>query len=225
ILFTYLIDILYPKTCLGCNGLLQTGEEVLCTKCRHELPITHHHLTLENDAFKRLAGRVPLEKVMSMLVFEKQGIVQQIIHKRKYRGHEEVGTLLCYWYGEIIKDECKEIDAIIPVPLHKRHLKERGYNQVSTFCNALSDRLKIPVNNKILSRSLYSKTQTKKAFFLRTDVKKEIFDVSFSDKDSGKHFLLVDDVLTSGTTLELCSKALLKIPNTKISIVTMALTS
>jgi len=189
------------------------------------LPLTHHHLTLENDAFKRLAGRVPLEKVMSMLVFEKQGIVQQIIHKLKYRGHEEVGTLLGYWYGEIIKDECKEVDAIIPVPLHKRRLKERGYNQVSTFCNALSDCLKIPVNNKILSRSLYSKTQTKKAFFLRTDVKKEIFDVSFSDKDSGKHFLLVDDVLTSGTTLELCSKALLKIPNTKISIVTMALTS
>ena len=210
---------------MGCNGLLQTGEEVLCTKCRHDLPLTHHHLTLENDAFKRLAGRVPLEKVMSMLVFEKQGIVQQIIHKLKYRGHEEVGTLLGYWYGEIIKDECKEVDAIIPVPLHKRRLKERGYNQVSTFCNALSDCLKIPVNNKILSRSLYSKTQTKKAFFLRTDVKKEIFDVSFSDKDSGKHFLLVDDVLTSGTTLELCSKALLKIPNTKISIVTMALTS
>ena len=210
---------------MSCNGLLQTGEEVLCTKCRHELPITHHHLTLENDAFKRLAGRVPLEKVMSMLLFEKQGIVQQIIHKLKYRGHEEVGTLLGYWYGEIIKDECKEVDAIIPVPLHKRRLKERGYNQVSTFCKALSDCLKIPVNNKILSRSLYSKTQTKKAFFLRTDVKKEIFDVSFSDKDSGKHFLLVDDVLTSGTTLELCSKALLKIPNTKISIVTMALTS
>lgn len=224
-MFTYLIDILYPKTCLGCDGMLHTGEEILCTKCRHDLPLTHHHLMPENDAFKRLAGRVPLEKVMSMLVFEKQGIVQQIIHKLKYRGHEEVGTLLGYWYGEIIKNEFSDVDAIIPVPLHKRRLKERGYNQVSTFCNAISDCLGIPVNDTILVRKLYSKTQTKKAFFLRTDVKKEIFDVSFSDKDSGKHFLLVDDVHTSGTTLELCSKALLKIPNTKISIVTMALTS
>src|SRR5690554_3971938 len=87
--------------------MLQTGEEILCTKCRHDLPLTHHHLMPENDAFKRLAGRAPLEKVMSMLVFEKQGIVQQIIHKLKYRGHEEVGTLLGYWYGEIIKDKFK----------------------------------------------------------------------------------------------------------------------
>jgi len=204
--------------------MLQTGEEVLCTKCRHDLPLTHHHLMPENDAFKRLAGRVSLEKVMSMLLFEKQGIVQQIIHKLKYKGHQEVGTLLGNWYGEIITNEFDEIDEIIPVPLHKKRFKERGYNQISTFCNALSDCLRTPVNDTILVRKSYSKTQTKKAFFLRTDVKKEIFDVNFSEKDSGKHFLLVDDVLTSGTTLEQCSKALLKIPNTKISIVTMALT-
>lgn len=223
-MFKHLIDILYPKTCLGCDGMLQTGEEVLCTKCRHDLPLTNHHLMPENDTFKRLAGRVPLEKTMSMLHFEKQGIVQQIIHKLKYKGHEEVGTLLGYWYGEIIKNEFNEVDEIIPVPLHKRRLKERGYNQVTTFCNSLSDCLDITVNDSLLVRKLYSKTQTKKTFFLRTDVKKEIFDVNFSEKDSGKHFLLVDDVLTSGTTLEQCSKALLKIPNTKISIVTMALT-
>ena len=204
--------------------MLQTGEEVLCTKCRHDLPLTNHHLTTDNDAFKRLAGRVPLEKTMSMLHFEKQGVVQQIIHKLKYEGHEEVGTLLGYWYGEIIKNEFNEVDEIIPVPLHKRRLKRRGYNQVTTFCNSLSACLEIPVNDTILVRKLYSKTQTKKTFFLRTDINKEIFDVNFSKKDSGKHFLLVDDVLTSGTTLEQCSKALLKIPNTKVSVVTMALT-
>src|SRR5690606_6699212 len=164
-----LIDILYPKTCLGCDGMLQTGEEVLCIKCRHDLPLTNHHLIPENDAFKRLAGRVPLEKVMSMLVFEQRGIVQQIIHKLKYRGHEEVGNLLGYWYGEIIKNELNGVDEIIPVPLHKKRLKERGYNQITTFCSALSDCLKIPINKKILIRKLYSKTQTKKAFFLRTD--------------------------------------------------------
>lgn len=223
-MFNYLIDILYPKTCLGCDGMLQTGEEVLCIKCRHDLPLTNHHLIPENDAFKRLAGRVPLEKVMSMLVFEQRGIVQQIIHKLKYRGHEEVGNLLGYWYGEIIKNELNGVDEIIPVPLHKKRLKERGYNQITTFCNALSDCLEIPINNKILIRKLYSKTQTKKAFFLRTDIQKEIFDVNFSERDTGKHFLLVDDVLTSGTTLEQCAKTLLKIPNTQISIVTMALT-
>lgn len=220
----YFIDILYPKSCLGCDAMLQTGEDVLCTKCRHELPLTNHHLKPENDAYKRLAGRVPLEKVMSMLVFEKEGIVQQIIHKLKYKGHQQVGALLGYWYGEIIRNEFQEIDQIIPVPLHKKRLKERGYNQVMTFCNSLSDYLSIPVNENVLFRNKYSKSQTKKTFLSRTEIHKEIFDVEFSEKDSGKHFLLIDDVLTSGTTLEQCTKALLKIPNTKVSIVTMALT-
>lgn len=219
-----LIDIFYPKTCLGCDGLLQTGEEVLCVKCRHDLPLTNHHQIAQNDAYKRLAGRVPLENVMSMLIFEKQGIVQQIIHKLKYDGHQEVGTLLGLWYGELIKDYLQDINEIIPVPLHKKRFKERGYNQVMTFSEALSKCLRIPVNKEILLRNKYSKTQTKKTFFTRTDVNKDIFDVRFSEKDSAKHFLLVDDVLTSGTTLEQCSKALLKIPDVKISIVTMALT-
>lgn len=223
-MFKHLIDILYPKTCLGCDGMLQTGEDVLCTKCRHELPLTNHHLTTENDSYKRLAGRIPLEKVMSMLVFEKEGIVQQIVHKLKYKGHQEVGTLLGYWYGEIIKDNFKDIDEIIPVPLHKKRLKERGYNQVTTFCNSLSDCLGIPVNDSLLVRKKYSKSQTKKTLLSRTEIHKEIFDVEFSEEDSDKHFLLIDDVLTSGTTLEQCTKALFKIPNTKVSIVTMALT-
>lgn len=204
--------------------MLQTGEAVLCTKCRHELPLTNHHLTTENDCYKRLAGRVPVEKAMSMLVFEKEGIVQQIIHKLKYKGHQEVGTLLGYWYGEIIKNEFRNINEIIPVPLHKKRLKERGYNQVTTFCNSLSDCLDISVNDSLLIRKKYSKSQTKKTFFSRTEIHKEIFDVEFSEKDSDKHFLLIDDVLTSGTTLEQCTKALLKIPNSKVSIVTMALT-
>jgi len=224
-MINHLVDILYPETCVGCNGILQTGEEVLCIKCRHDLPLTNHHKITENDAFKRLAGRIPLEKAMSMLLFEKQGIVQQIIHKLKYQGQQKIGTMLGYWYGEIIKKELSDINEIIPVPLHKKRLKERGYNQVTSFCNALSLRLEVPVNNNILIRKLYSKTQTKKTFFSRTDVSKEVFDVGFAEKDFNKHFLLVDDVMTSGTTLEQCSKALLKIPNTKISIVTIALTN
>lgn len=205
--------------------MLQTGEEVLCTKCRHELPLTNHHLTTENDCYKRLAGRVPVEKAISMLVFEKEGIVQQIIHKLKYKGHQEVGTLLGNWYGEIIKNEFSEVNEIIPVPLHKKRLKERGYNQVTAFCNSLSDCLSIPVNDSLLVRKKYSKSQTKKTFLSRTEIHKEIFDVEFSEEDLGKHFLLIDDVLTSGTTLEQCTKALLKIPNTKVSILTMALTN
>src|SRR5690606_36510165 len=136
----------------------------------------------------------------------------------------EVGTLLGWWYGEIIKDDLQDIHEIIPVPLHKKRPKDRGYNQVMPFSEALSKCLAAPVQKEDLLRKKYTHTQTKKTFFTRTDVNKDIFDVRFSEHDSGKHFLLVDDVLTSGTTLEQCSKALLKIPGVKISIVTMALT-
>jgi ComF family protein len=219
-----LLNLLYPETCLGCNSLLQTGEVVLCTDCRHQLPLTNHHLTTENDAYKRLAGKVDVEQAMSMLIFEKGGIVQEIIHKLKYKGNQEIGSFLGEWYAEIIKDELKNIDCIIPVPLHKRRLRKRGYNQVDTFCEALSKGLDIPVNKEILIRKSNSRSQARQSFLGRTSVNKEIFDVNFSEIDTHKHFLLVDDVLTTGTTLEQCAKALLKIPNTKISIVVMALT-
>jgi len=220
----HLVDIIYPRTCLGCNDLLKTGEVILCTKCRHNLPLTNHHLEKENEAYKRIAGRFPLENAMSMLIFEKHGIVQQIIHNLKYRGHQEIGTFLGDWYGEIIGDKLHNINEIIPVPLHKRRFRKRGFNQVITFCNSISRSLKIPINEKILFRNKYSKSQTKKTLFYRTYIDKNIFDVKFSERDFEKHFLLIDDVLTSGTTIEQCSKTLLKIPKSKISILTMAIT-
>jgi len=209
---------------MGCDNLLQTGEVVLCTKCRHQLPLTNHHLETENEAYKRIAGRFPIQKAMSMLVFEKQGIVQQIIHNLKYRGHQEIGTFLGDWYGEIIGNKLNDINEIIPVPLHKKRLRNRGFNQVLTFCHSLSYWLKIPVNEKLLFRIKYSKSQTQKTFLLRTSVSKNVFEIKFSEKHFEKHFLLIDDVLTTGTTLEQCSKTLLKIPNSKISVLTMAIT-
>lgn len=220
----HLLDILYPQTCLGCDELLVMGEEVLCTVCRHELPLTNHHLVAENDSYKRLAGRLPLERVMSMLIFEKGGLVQKIIHQLKYEGHQEVGILLGNWYAELVKDHLEHIDQILPVPLHPKRLKERGYNQVTTFCKALSNRLQIELNENLLIRKRYSRTQTKKTLFSRTEVSKDVFDVVFTEDHSNKHFLIVDDVLTTGTTLEQCAKAVLKIPHSKISILTMAIT-
>ena len=106
--------------------------------------------------------------------------------------------------------------------MHKKRLQERGYNQVSTFCKALSEELQLNYNEQLLYRKIYSKTQTKKNKKARSDIKNALFDVTFSEKDSGKHFLLVDDVITSGATLEACARALMQIPNTKISIITIA---
>jgi ComF family protein len=157
--------------------------------------------------------------------FHKKGIAQEIIHKLKYKGHEEIGTVLGHWYAQDLKEIglLKTIDVIIPVPLHKKKYKERGYNQVTTFGKALSDELNVLYDESILIRKVYSKTQSKKNLLGRSEGIETIFDVSFTKKDHGKHFLLIDDVITTGATLEACCRALLKIPDSKISIVCMAM--
>lgn len=219
-----LINLLFPKLCYGCNVLLLQNEKVICADCRHQLPLTQHHLLSENYITKKFYGILAIEYGAAMLFFHKDGIAQQLIHNLKYKNHQEIGTFLGKWYANdlralIIKNQFTEI---IPVPLHKKRLHERGYNQVTTFCKALSEELQIDYNDKILYRKIYSKTQTKKNKDARTEIKNLLFDVIFTEKDSGKHFLLVDDVITSGATLEACARALLKIPDAKVSIITIA---
>jgi ComF family protein len=189
------------------------------------MPLTQHHKNPENDAFKKFYGRIPVEHVSALVYFHKKGIVQELIHSLKYRGQEAIGTVLGEWYAEELKNipVLSTIDTIIPVPLHPKKLRERGYNQVTEFGNALAKKLEIPVNNSILYRQVYSKTQSQKNRLGRTEGIDTIFDVSFDEKDHNKHFLLIDDVITTGATLEVCAKALLKIPGTKISIVCMAM--
>jgi ComF family protein len=189
------------------------------------MPLTQHHKNPENDAFKKFYGRIPVEHVSALVYFHKKGIVQELIHSLKYRGQEAIGTVLGEWYGEELKSSqlLQTVDAIIPVPLHPKKLRERGYNQVTEFGNALAKKLEIPVNNSILYRQVYSKTQSQKNRLGRTEGIDTIFGVSFDEKDHNKHFLLIDDVITTGATLEVCAKALLKIPGTKISIVCMAM--
>jgi len=224
-MFQSLLYLFFPPTCAGCQSVLMSNENVICTKCRHEIPLTQHHKNPENDAYKKFYGRIPVEQVSALVYFHKKGIVQELIHSLKYRGQEAIGTVLGEWYGEELKSSqlLQTVDAIIPVPLHPKKLRERGYNQVTEFGNALAKKLEIPVNNSILYRQVYSKTQSQKNRLGRTEGIDTIFDVSFDEKDHNKHFLLIDDVITTGATLEVCAKALLKIPGTKISIVCMAM--
>lgn len=224
-MFKSLINLFFPKVCSGCNSFLLTNEDVICTVCRHEIPLTNHHLNIENEAFKKFYGRIPIIHTSALFYFHKKGIVQQLIHNLKYKGHEEIGTILGEWYSEDLKNIglLKSVNEIIPVPLHRRKLKERGYNQVTTFGKALSSGLNIDYNDSILVRNVYSKTQSKKNLLGRTEGIESTFDVTFTEKDHNKHFLLIDDVITTGSTLEACSRALLKIPGAKISIVCMAM--
>ena len=224
-MFKSLLHLFFPPTCAGCKTILIANENVICTSCRHEMPLTQHHLNPENDAYKKFYGRIPVEHVSALVYFHKKGIVQELIHSLKYRGQEAIGTVLGEWYAEELKSSqlLQTVDAIIPVPLHPQKLRERGYNQVTEFGNALAKSLQIPLNTSILFRQVYSKTQSQKNRLGRTEGIDTIFDVSFDEKDHNKHFLLIDDVITTGATLEVCAKALLKIPGTKISIVCMAM--
>lgn len=224
-MFKSIINLFFPKCCSGCDAILLANENVICSICRHHIPLTNHHLLTENEAFKKFYGRIPVEYASAFLYFHKKGIVQKLIHNLKYKGHEEIGNVLGHWYA----DELKEIilslnpDILIPVPLHPKKQKERGYNQVSTFSKSLSENLEINYNDGILFRKVYSKTQSKKNLLGRTEGIESIFDVHFNEEHHNKHFVIIDDVITTGATLEACGRALLKIPGAKISIICMAM--
>ena len=225
-MFKSILNLFFPKICAGCELLLLESENIICTECRHSAPLTNFHNYSNNEAFLKFYGRLEIEYASALLYFQKKGIVQELIHKLKYKGQQEIGETIGYWYAEELKNVeiLKSIDYIIPVPIHKKRLKQRGYNQVATFGDALSKSLNIPVLNLILVRDKYTKSQTKKNILGRNEVVDQIFSISSTTDYQNKHFLLIDDVITTGATLESCGREVLKIPGAKLSIVCIAMT-
>jgi ComF family protein len=219
-----LLNVLFPVFCNGCANLLLKNEKVICTKCLHKLPFTHHHQIKETEIHKTFFGLVPFEFGASFLYFTKKGISQNLIHNLKYKNRQEIGTYLGNLYANELKDLeiFKEIDFIIPVPLHKKRFHERGYNQVTTFCKAIEKNLIIPMLDDVLIKTQHLKSVTDKSKEGRLAHNKNVFLIENQHKIEGKHLLLVDDVFTTGATIEACAKEILKIKNTKISILTMA---
>lgn len=225
-MFKSLLHLFFPKLCNGCNSLLLNNESVICVKCRHNLPYTYHHQIENNDIMSKFYGILPVEQATAMLYFHSKGIVQELIHNLKYRKQQEIGTILGTIYAHELMDANKipKVDYIIPTPIHKKRLQDRGYNQVTTFCEALSKELKIPIENDVLFRIKHTKTQTKKSKAKRAELMSNNFEIKAKDHHIGKHYLLVDDVITSGATIEACAKALLEIPNSKVSLLAIAYT-
>lgn len=225
-LITDLLYIFYPNICANCNEQLLQKEKVLCTHCRHDLPFTNFLSYTNNKVCNLFYGKITIEKAYSLFFFRKEGITKNLIHNLKYKGNEEVGVFFGNWLGELLaaNKEFSTVDYIVPVPIHIKRKKTRGYNQVTKFGNCLSKHLNIPFIETILKRQSSAKTQTLKSRFERFNDLETKFLLTDTAIFNKKHVLLIDDVITTGATLEACSLELLKTDTIKISILTMAYT-
>ena len=218
--------IFYPKICANCNEQLLQNEKTICTFCRHDLPLTNFLSYTDNKVSKIFYGRITIEKAYSLLFFRKESITKNLIHELKYKGNEEIGNFFGNWLGEIlaVNKQFSNVDYIVPVPIHSKKRKIRGYNQVTKFGECLSYHLNIPFNEEVLVRKSSTKTQTLKARFERFNDLDTKFSLTNTATFKNKHVLIIDDVITTGATLEACAMELLKSPVIKISILTMAYT-
>ena len=218
------VSLFYPQLCLSCNKNITPDKESICISCQVQLPKTNFHLEKENPFTDRFWGRVKIESGASFYHFTKGGFVQHLIHNLKYKGRSDVGVKLGNLYGKTLKKAplFSNIDLIIPVPLHPKKELKRGYNQSDVFAKGLSETMDVEWNKKILIRTKMTETQTKKTRLERLENVQNVFQLRSPQFLENKHILIVDDVLTTGATLEACSTKILEVPNTKVSLVTIA---
>ena len=223
-IFEDFLSLFYPPYCLGCSGTLVKGEEILCTGCLNNLPKTYYHRRSENPVINRLAGRLPVRFGGAFLKFQKGGVVQRLLHQLKYNNCPEIGERLGKAYGRELKEAspATEFDLIIPVPLHKSRLRQRGYNQSAWFAKGLSEALDVPWNESISIRLQATATQTKKSRADRWENVRHVFSVSAPGLLDQKRILLVDDVITTGATLEACGRHLLDCGCASVSVACIA---
>lgn len=218
-----LLQIFYPSLCLACGQKLFAHESYLCVHCMFDLPRTRFHTDDANKVAQIFWGRVPVEHATSWLFFRKGSRYQKLIHQLKYKGMKEIGFAMGQWMGyDLLDSGFCEVDLIIPVPLHPRKLQQRGYNQSELIAAGLSDVLKKPLVSDCLVRNKFTETQTRKSRFRRWQNVEGIFGLVNSGFVSGKHILLVDDVVTTGATLEAAATALLNGGAGMVSIATLA---
>ncbi len=203
---------------------LAKGEEYICTPCRYKLPKTNFHKEVENPLHQRFHGIINVKHVYSYLYFIKSGSVSSLLYKLKYGNVPELGEVLGRWFGKDLQEVGigEEYDLIIPVPLHKSKFRKRGYNQSDGIAKGLSEVLNLPFSDKVLIRSHKSQSQTSKGRIERWKNVENIFEVKKPGEVKDKRILLVDDVLTTGATLEACATAVVKAGCADVGIVTLA---
>lgn len=220
-----IINIFFPNVCYACHDLLSDYEQDVCTNCRNDLPVTNFHFNHDDTVLKIFYGRVKIEHATALLRFEKKGMVQQLIHGLKYKGQEDIGVFLGDWLGGELKTikAYQDIDAVIPVPLHKKKLKKRGYNQVAKFAQHIAEALEVNYVDNALLKVTNTESQVLKKRLARWNHNDELFTLQNKNTIANKHILLVDDLITTGATIEACVSVLNQAENIKISVASMAI--
>lgn len=218
--FNDLLSLFFPQLCAGCNIPLVKGEDILCLNCLADLPKTNYFDGIDNPVALHFLGKVKINYATSFCHFDKGGRVQHLLHQLKYKGRKEIGYKMGLLFGfELIQNkQFHEIDAIVPVPLHPRKQRSRGYNQSTEICRGISESMNRPLITGNLIRQVHTSSQTLKGRYERWENVSGIFRVKDSDAFAGKHLLLVDDVITTGATLEACCHPILEIPGVRVSI-------
>jgi ComF family protein len=218
------ISLLFPRLCYACGNHLSRNENLICTECYILMPRTGYHLSPDNPVEKLFWGRCRIEKAAAFSFYNKGSRIRNLIHNLKYKGIRDVGYELGRIYGETLKnsDFTDDIDIIIPVPLHPSKKRIRGFNQSDIISQGLSEATGLPVDKLSLSRITVSSTQTKKSRYERWTNVEGIFSVDDATNLRGKHILLVDDVITTGSTIESCATELLKTEGVRVSVVALA---
>ena len=222
-----LVNLLFPRVCAACGNILLEGEDSVCTTCRFLLPKTGYENNPDNPLAQMFYGQMPFNAVMAEFFFSKTGKVQHLIHGLKYHHCRENGIFLGQEIGKSLlkAPDYQGIDFIIPIPLHPKKEKLRGYNQSLVIAEGIHEIMNVPIAEKSLVRSVFTDTQTKKSREERYQNVKDIFELKKTEQLQGKHVLLVDDVLTTGATLMSAGKALLHAEGIKISVATVACAS
>jgi ComF family protein len=218
------VSLIFPNYCLACGRSLIKGEKLICTGCILQMPQTNYHLDGDNPLKNRLSSRLPLNYAMALFKFSKSGRVQSILHALKYRNEPKLGIMLGNVYGDRLVDAglSGAFELVIPVPLHKSRIRKRGYNQSAKFAEGLSQKLGIPFSDDLLERKMKTDTQTRKSKLRRWQNVSEVFRVKDVSALQNKRVLLVDDVVTTGATLEACGNLLIDAGCASLSIACIA---
>jgi ComF family protein len=221
------LHLLFPHVCSGCGSDIINRENTLCMRCLAEMPETNFHLYINNPVEKIFWGRLPVVSATAQYYFTKESLMQHLMHQLKYKGNKELGRQLGRLIGNDLQqtNRFNEVDALIPLPLFPVKEKRRGYNQATVLCEGIAEVMKTEILKDVIIRIQHTETQTKKGRMERWQNMEGKFELVRPEKIQNKHVLLIDDVITTGATLEACGQELLNASNTKLSIATLCFAS